>query len=354
MSRARRYAALATDLARAAVKPAPLPLKLTLCLTFRCNHRCEMCSIWSREKGAELSAAAIDRLFASIPRLPWLDLTGGEIVLRRDLAAIADSLHRRLRRLAMVHFPTNGLLGDAALAAARALRRRGGPKVIVTVSIDGPPPLHDEVRGLDGAFDRAVDTLRRLRAEPGVDVYAGLTLQPRNLDAVDATVTALAAAVPGFGPDDLHVNFLHTSPHYFANESAPRCDPDALATALSAFGRRRGAPTDAVRLIEWGYQRLIPAHLRAGASPIPCRAGELSAYVAPDGTVYACTIDPRPIGDLADHGHDLAALWRTAARRRMAAEARAGRCAGCWTPCEAYPTLLASPAVAARALLRPT
>ena len=172
-----------------------------------------------------------------------------------------------------------------------------------------------------------------------------MTLQPANRHALDATVAALQAELPGFSHAELHVNLLHRSEHYFANmDRTPTAAPAPLATTMAAFARSKGRPSDPVELIEWSYLQLVPEHLRTGRSPIPCRSAELSAYIAPDGEVFACTIDPRPIGHLRDHDWSLASLWNTAARRALAADARAGRCVGCWTPCEAYQTLLASPA----------
>ena len=60
---------------------------------------------------------------------------------------------------------------------------------MVTISIDGPGPLHDELRGLPGSWDRAIETLRRLREirQPNFQTVAGMTLVPKNVDAVDAT-----------------------------------------------------------------------------------------------------------------------------------------------------------------------
>ena len=329
------------------------PLKLTLALTWRCHHRCGICAIWSREKGREMTVNQLDRLFASVPRLTWLDLTGGEVVAREDLADIAAVLHRRLPRLALLHFPTAGMRPEATERAARAMVRPGGPRVIVTVSLDGPQAVHDRLRGMPGAFERALETWQRLDAVPGLAVYAGMTLQPGNLDQVDATVAAIAQARPGFSHADLHVNFLHRSGHYFGNEAVAGCAPEAVARALADLRLRKGVARGPVAAIEAAYLKLVPQNLATGRSPLPCRSGELSAYVAPDGTVYACTIDGRPAGRLEDFAWDLGALWEGDARRALRTEVAADRCAGCWTPCEAYQTLLTQPVALARALRQP-
>lgn len=349
LGRARRHAYLAAALADAARRSPAMPLKLTVALTWRCSHRCAVCSIWQRPAGDELDAGELDRMFASHPGLVWLDLTGGEVLARKDLPAIVASIRRRLRRLALLHFPTAGMSPRRTLAAARSMRWPGGPRLAVSVSVDGPPALHDRLRGVPGAFDRAVATLALLRDEPGVDVFAGMTLQPGNVDAIEPTLGALAGRLPGFGADDLHVNVMHRSEHYFGNAEQPTPEAGELQRALTAFVRRKGLPSSPYAAVEAAYLRLFGVHQRTGRSPLPCGAAELSAYVAPDGTVHACTIDPLVIGRLDAFDFDLAALWSTARRRAVRAEVRAERCAGCWTPCEAYQTLLTQPLALARA-----
>lgn len=313
-----------------------------------------------------MTAQQLDTLFASVPDLRWLDLTGGEVVARADIADIARSIHRRLPKLALLHFPTGGWFTDKTVAAAKVMRREGGPRLVITVSVDGPPALHDRIRGVSGAWDRAIKTLLALRAE-GFETYPGMTLQAvdrngerwGNVAAIDATVAALAQVLPGFRHRDLHVNVAHSSEHYFANTQlgeAPVNRVDAtdradVAAAIAAFARRKGAPHDPISLIEAAYLAMLPAHFRHGRSPIPCRSGELSAYISPAGEVFACTIDPRPIGELSDHGWSLARLWDTQRRKDLATDVRGGACVGCWTPCEAYQTLLASPVATGRGLL---
>ncbi len=349
----RRHGHLAADLARAAMVEASLPFKLTLCLTFRCHHRCACCAIWSRDAGDEMDADQLDRLFASAGSVSWLDLTGGEVIARRDLEAIARSVHRRLDRLALLHFPTGGMQPERVVEAARLFTREGGPRVVISVSVDGPPALHDQLRGVDGAWEKAAQSLTLLRQVPGVQAFAGMTLQPGNIDAIDACVAALAGRLPGFSHSDLHVNYLHRSGHYFGNLDLLPADSARITSALRAFNAHKGSPVEPYGLIERLYLSLAPQHLATGRSPIPCRSAELSAYIAPDGTVHPCTIDDRPIGRLADYNFDLRALWVNSERRHLQREVAADRCPGCWTPCEAYQTLLTSPVQLARALRRP-
>jgi sulfatase maturation enzyme AslB (radical SAM superfamily) len=52
---------------------------------------------------------------------------------------------------------------------------------MVTISLDGPKALHEEMRGPAGSWDRAIETYRRLRGmqEPNFQTVIGMTLMAR-------------------------------------------------------------------------------------------------------------------------------------------------------------------------------
>ncbi|MCA9695977.1 MAG: radical SAM protein, partial [Myxococcales bacterium] len=152
------------------------PNRLVLDVTRRCNLRCAMCRTWEDPRRDELSVPEIADLMRQLPRLTWLDVTGGEVFLRRDAHALLTTIAARARALKILHYPTNGWFTRRVVETCAALReRRPEVQLIVTVSIDGPPALHDRIRGREGAFDRAIETFTALRAMDGVDVYVGTT-----------------------------------------------------------------------------------------------------------------------------------------------------------------------------------
>ena len=75
-------------LVRARRRQPDRPRFLTYLTTFRCNARCVMCDSWQKGGGDELSLAAIEGIFAQLPRLDAVRLSGGEPFLRRDLREI--------------------------------------------------------------------------------------------------------------------------------------------------------------------------------------------------------------------------------------------------------------------------
>ena len=63
------------------------------------------------------------RIVRENPNITWADLTGGEIFLRPDIDEILEAVVTGWRRLAILHFPTNGFLTDRIVPERRADRR---------------------------------------------------------------------------------------------------------------------------------------------------------------------------------------------------------------------------------------
>src|SRR5256885_1131204 len=210
---------LARDIVRANFGACELPYKVTLVATYHCNFRCAMCNIWQKKSVDEMTPAEVAAFFDRWSQFSWVHLTGGELFMRRDLEDLVTAIVEHDRSLCLLNFPTTGWFGDRTVALVERVLRRGVGRLMTTISIDGPGALHDEMRGLPGSFERAVDTLRRLRAikRRNFQVVAGMTLLARNAACVAETIAAIRDAVPGFEPTDLHLNIGHESPHYFGN-----------------------------------------------------------------------------------------------------------------------------------------
>ena len=65
-----------------------------------------------------------------------------------------------------------------------------------------------------------------------------------------------------------------------------------------------------------------------------------SCFIDSWGNVFPCTIYDRKIGSLRDVDYDLARLWRTDDADRLQREIWDYDCPQCWTPCEAYQSIM--------------
>ncbi len=329
------------------------PHRAVVALTRRCNCRCSQCSSWAMEPGQEMGPSELGRLFASMPRLVWLDLTGGEPCLRPDLLGCLEAVLDHSPSLAVLHFPTNGWFPERAAAAARLVRqRRPDVELLITVSIDGPPALHDRMRGREGSFERAVESWKLLTAIPGVEVFVGTTVGPDNRDALDELGALLRRALPGFEDRHWHWNLYQVSALFFGNAPLDGADRAADLRLVARHLRRRWPPRSPVDLMELGFLVNLRAWLAGEPLGMPCQALRSACFVSAEGQLYPCHVWDRPIADLRARGWDLRGVWAEPATLAARRGAVALDCGGCFTPCEAYPTLAGSPMRASLLTLR--
>lgn len=335
------YASLTWDFLRSNLSNSQKIYKINFALTYRCNLQCKTCNIWKQRYGEELSLSEIDRFFSSYSGFHWISLTGGETFLRQDLGGILCSACRRNPGLALLALNTNGYLSEyiqeVILDLSKASYRP--PRVIVTVSMDGPPDLHDAMRGMPGSWDRAIQSFQYLKRIPGIEVIFGTTLSSYNMDHLPAMFEALKQALPEFRRSDLHFNLYNVSEHYYGNQDLDPPNPGDLLQALQSGLASKGEIRAPLSLLDHVFLRLTEQYLRTGKTPIPCEACKSSCFIDPNGDIYPCTMYTRKLGNLRHTDHQFLPIM-------LGKEAKATReviqrldCPNCWTPCESYQSI---------------
>lgn len=328
--------------------PRARPYKLTFAVTNRCNARCRLCNIWQKSEPAHpLAAAEIDRFLTRHPHWSWIDLTGGEPMLRPDLPELVAIILRRVPRLYHLHLPTNAVSPALTIQRIGQILALDPPRLTITLSLDGPPDQHDALRGVPGNWEGVMAVFEHFRAhpDPRLQLFFGFTLSDHTAGTLHETMRQVQTRFPGVTARHWHLNLAHHSAHYYDNAATRLFTPERttarqneIAALLNAKRSRRFI--DPVAFLECLYLSRAGAFLRGQTHPMPCRALDTSLFLAADGTLYPCSIWDRPLGNLRDHDGNLAALLDSAPTRAIRAEIRAARCPGCWTPCDAYPTIL--------------
>jgi MoaA/NifB/PqqE/SkfB family radical SAM enzyme len=254
---------------------------------------------------------------------------------------VVRAVHTALPNLTVLDFPTTGQRTETILRDVAEMATLGIPKLYVTCSIEGPPELHDDLRGRPGAFENMIATYKGLRAIDGVEVYFGMTLSRANADQVEATIDAVREAVPeaDIGWGDFHFNVYTESGHYYENLDSEMQAPPALTEVIERALASRAQSWHPTDLIESTYLRLLPEFLKTGRSPLPCKALRAGVFVDVKGDVHPCTVYGRVLGNVQE---------KTLYEILDGAEAEDARevierdaCPGCWSPCEANPTIVA-------------
>lgn len=312
------------------------PLYVKLKLIFGCNLRCRMCQHWRSARPAQLSTQRLRELLAELALLGCrkVHFTGGEPSLRPDLEElVAHASAHGLR----VTLTTNATRLDRARARALV---EGGLRG-ANVSLDGPTgAIHDSVRGIEGAWEQAVEGLKNLRKEAHrgkLGLSINTVVNRLNLMALDEMPgLALRCGVKRLRllPVDDHTgDDLRPAPELIAafnRDVAPRLARRALRAGLleredDAFPFGRDAPA----LAEGARGRYAFGYYRER----PCFAPFTHALVDHDGRVFVCCMQRGAplLGDL--HTQSFAEIWEGAALRRvremMRGDERLPACARC-------------------------
>jgi radical SAM protein with 4Fe4S-binding SPASM domain len=179
---------------------------------------------------------------------------------------------------------------------------------------------------------------------PGVQAVLGMTLSSENYDRLDETVAAVRRRCGHVGYRDFHVNLAQTSAHYYDNVElgVDAVPPEDLRRAVRRYRRRRGISLSPVAFLEHEYLRRVDAFLRTGRTPVRCHALRSSCWIDPAGDVYPCSMYGKVVGNLREADYDLGRIWESEGCRALQQEIWRFRCPQCWTPCEAYQSLLGS------------
>jgi len=338
-----RQLGLAGAILGANVRSPELPYKVTFVATYHCNFRCEMCNIWQKDSVNEMTPDEVGLFFDRWSQFKWVHLTGGELFMRRDLDDVVAAIQKNCRSLFLLNFPTTGWFGDKTVSLVERTIARGVGRLMVTISMDGPKALHEEMRGLPGSWDRAIETYRRLRGMrySNFQTVIGMTLMAKNANKVEETLAAIRQVIPDFRRTELHLNIGHESGHYFDNVGYPVEQHHAdILRAVEDHRQKNGSSLHPVKFLEDRYQALVSKYYETGKSPLPCTALSSSCFIDAYWNLFACSIWDAKVGNLRDNAFDLQGLWAGDRRRELRQEVAAERCSHCWTPCEAYPTIL--------------
>ena len=141
------------------------PQTLTFYLTWKCNAKCKHCFVWKNlnKNDKELTLAEIEKIFSSSKgTLSRVAYAGGEPFLRNDIVEISKILYKRAR-IKKLWSGTNGLQPTRIYETTKKIIQEIKIPFVVTVSIEGLENTHNEIIGVDNAFEKAVKTVNLLK-----------------------------------------------------------------------------------------------------------------------------------------------------------------------------------------------
>jgi MoaA/NifB/PqqE/SkfB family radical SAM enzyme len=319
---------------------------LIVYVTMRCNARCEHCFCWQQlnTNVREMTLPEFEKLADSIPRLRQLLLTGGEPMLRADLADIARAFARR-GKAETILINSNGLQPEKIAALAGEFKTEfPGVGLVFQISLDGLEETHDRMRGVPGGFRKALESLRRVYAlqphYPALSAHALTVITDANHSELVALNDYLRREI---APDIQHgfelVRGIKTTvwrlpPEIAETEVAPKTlglPPietfGRIARDLRAINRRGPYRANAFHVHNLAQLRMVATR----REQYPCvTAGQSVGVVYCGGDVAHCEFT-RPFANLMEFDYDFPALWRSAAAQQRRAQIRRCFCThGCF------------------------
>ena len=281
--------------------------------TVGCNLKCMHCRA-AAEPGRSPDELTTKEALSFVDDIvsfanPILILSGGEPLYRPDILEIANYVSNQGLRVALA---TNGTLVDKHMA--QEIRSAGIQRV--SISIDGiDAQSHDVFRGVDGAFQTALDGARHLKAN-GVEVQFNTTVTRHNIDSLPQIV-ALAEQE---GAVAFHIFLLVPVGCGLEVSDAQQISSEEYEEALSWFYRASRKSTMEMRATcAPHYYRIIRQRAREEGRKITvqedgmaamtkgCLAGSSVCFVSYHGEVFPCGYFPVSAGNVRDES--LQNIW---------------------------------------------
>lgn len=321
-------------------------------LTERCNFRCKMCPIWKRPHKNELTQLEFEKIFSSkvLRDLVTLSMDGGEPFLRSDIVDIIKAAADRIPNLADLRLVTNGYLSDRIFSSLNEILSNTDLHISVKISVDGIESEHDKIRGVPGAFSRAILTLRRLKElrKKGLDISVSL-----GFTGLDENVHEIWELYERFGDEFefffkprlslQHGKFDSKSGLFYSISEQTN---EILIKFSKYFMEKefQGNLTlkQCSRKLFYKYQL---DHLENPDLPsVPCSAYFSSLFIDALGNVFPCSaiwgVNPtQNLGNVREKPLD--EIWYSSNSYEIRKKIKTGRCS-CYSACDLAPSLATS------------
>lgn len=261
----------------------------------RCNCRCVMCDIWKTTDAREMTAGELEGHLASLKNagVEWVVFSGGEPLMHSDLFRLCAQLKRYRIRTTLL---STGLLLQRNAAAITEWIDD------VIVSLDGPPSVHDRIRGVPNAFHILEAGVKAIRAlQPAFPIAARCTVQRMNCGHLEAAVeSARGLGLTGISflaADVTSEAFNRPGGWTHTRQTTVSLSYEDIAALDQQIENLLGVNNDGYVAESPDKLRRIARHFRAYLGEIEpvaprCNAPWVSVVVESDGTVRPCFFHP--------------------------------------------------------------
>lgn len=310
-------------------------------VTGQCNAKCYFCfnrEYRQRDEDKDLSLNEIKDISARAGFLPWLTITGGEPFLRKDIYEICKLFYTNCGTR-IISIATNGSChSHIADTTERLLIDCDGLYLTIIVALDDIGEAHDVIKGIDGSYQKSLDTLaslKILRARfPRLKLGINTTVIKENAGRIEKILDYFAN---NLNCDRYCLNLLKTSP--CASKASDLISVQRYLGLVKKrmFPLRAPGPFTLVKQ-RFSYAALEyfcnksqeESRLKKGLGR--CLAAQKFFVINNSGKVYACELLSEQLGDLRRERYDFRRLKNSPKIREARAKITRTNCYCQW-PC---------------------
>ena len=325
------------------------PPFLILFITSICNLTCEHCFYWRSLNGKDdLTLDEIIALSKDLGKIENLNLGGGEPFIRKEFAEVCRTFIRN-NGVRQIYCPTSGYFTERTVAALTNILENEPDLELfaIELSLDGTQEFHNQFRGNDRSFQKAMETYDALaqmqKRDPRLRIHSISTATATNLDEIHNLTTFLFERCPQMDHHNLAL--------IRGDRKNPSLEgPQLVAyTKLYEYVRQLWSPRETGRfgasvepMLQWAKTRTAEAKTQV----VPCRAGILSAVVYANGDISVCETH-QPLGNLRQK--KFSEIWNSAEAQQLRNSIACKECY-CTNEVFLWPSIVYQPYQLARAL----
>jgi MoaA/NifB/PqqE/SkfB family radical SAM enzyme len=257
-----------------------------------------MCNIWRHP--SKIQDEFAPELINDLPdQLDFINITGGEPFLRKDIEDIVEKSLQKSKRLVI---SSNGYFTDRIL---NLFERFGHQSLGIRISLEGLPAANDELRGMKNGFDHGLRTLINLHDMGIKDIGFGITVSDRNADDMIELYRLANSMGIEFATATTHNSFyFHTQKNHYTNKEKIAGAFESLAVEL--------LKTKKIKNWFRAYFNMgLARKVRGQERVLPCEVGSDMFFIDPFGNVMPCNGSDQPLimGNL--HKHNFDEIWNS-------------------------------------------
>ncbi|MFA4871755.1 MAG: radical SAM protein [Patescibacteria group bacterium] len=296
------------------------PFYVIFYVTARCNARCSHCFYWRFVESAparkEMTLEEIETIAKKWGKMLIVNLTGGEAYLRDDLIDIVRAFVK-YTGAEIIAIPSNGLLTEKIVKTIKQLLAEF-PRVYFrfSFSLDGLGKVHDDIRGVPGAFEKVVETISLVKALKkdyrNFSVMTNSCFMQANQDSIldtlkfiksNLNVDAISATyIRGDARLDENKKNLYQNKYLEVIEYLSNLDRDKF----------KSHPMSGFIFKATNFARFkVFENLKIGKRNFECYAINKMIVVEDDANVRICEMLPTSLGNLRDFDYDIKKMITT-------------------------------------------